>query len=214
MSIIGPQPVHRAKTSTILDIEATEAGSISQEFATDADSVLISLFAESVSGTLDVVVYTLTEEGKTLPVIIFPQLTAATSNLVIKKAAAIMSRLKVEAIYSDATAFEVRARGIGVGTTSVKILGANEGKSSQRDIGTTAESIIPSSLSDRVGIIVRNNSPTGTLYLGYTSAEASPGNGYPLEAGESLGIDLAAGAELFGEASSGTIDVRVMEASS
>lgn len=212
MAIIGPIP--HGKTETVMNLVTTSAGTRIEYFSVEADSVLISLFAEVVSGTLDVSVYTLTEEGKELQVITFPTLNAPTSELLLKKAAAVMSRIKVVATYSGASTFEVRARAIGAGETSVKILGASQAKASQLTVGIIPTPLFPVSLTDRAGMIVKNNGTTAILYIGYSIAETASGIGYPIGPGESLGIDLGSGSTIYGRASTGTIDVRLMESAS
>ena len=210
MAIIGA--VAQGKTNTIINESTTVAGIITEYFTVETDSVLISLYADVVSGTLDVSVYTLTDNGKELGVITFPQLTAPTSELLLKKAAVVMSRVKVVATYTGATTFEVRARGISTGETSVKIIGAATGKTSKETVTTSTTILIPAALNDRSGLILKNFSTTGTLYIGYTLIEATSLVGYPISPGESLGMDISSGVAVYAVASAGTIDVRIMEA--
>jgi hypothetical protein len=210
MAIIGPIPY--GKTETIISRTAIIAGTITEYFHIESDSVLVSVFADVVSGTLDVSVYTLTEEGKEIGIITFPQLSAPTSELLLKKAAAAMSRIKVVATYSGATTFEVRARSIGAGESTVKILGASSGQTSAGTVTVTPSVLIAASLGDRTGLIIKNYSPSATIFLGYTLAAANPTTGYPLGPGESLGMDISSGVALYAVASAGTVDIRIMVA--
>lgn len=209
MAIIGA--LAHGKTETILNEASSGAGSQTVEFTVESDSILISLFADVVSGSLTVSVYTMTDSGKEVGVINFPVLSAPTSELLLKKAAAVMSRVRVVATYTGATVFEVRARGINAGETSVKILGASGGNVGPVSITATASLVFPISLTDRNGLIIKHNSPSGILYLGFSLAQATAVDGYPLYPYESLGIDLGGGATLYAMASTGTIDVRTME---
>lgn len=206
-------PIALGKTCLVMDVVDTAANTVIKEFSIESDSVLVSFFAESTSGTITVTVDTLTENGKTLTVITFPSITSASTELLLKKAAAVMSRIRVTAVYTDAATFEIRARGISAGELSVSILGASSGEAKQKDISSAAN-IIPSALTDRQGLIVRNNNTSGVLFIGYALAQATSAIGYPLNPGEAMGIDLQSGEELFGVASTGTIDTRIMEASS
>lgn len=208
----GPIPL--GKTVTIIDEISTGGSPGQQEIhaSVESDSVLVSLFAEVVSGTLDVSVYTLTEEGKETEVISFPQLTAPTSELLLKKAAVVMSRIKVVATYTGNSTFEVRARGINAGETSVKVLGASDGRASQITIATTPTLIIPVSLSDRAGLVIKNFSTSKTIYLGFTAGEATASNGYPLGPGEAMAMDVAAGVTLYAVSDSPSTDLRILEA--
>lgn len=206
-------PIAHSKTCTIMDLVSTGgAGSKTVEASVESDSVLVSLFAEVVSGTLDVVVYTLTESGKEVEILSFPQLAAPTGELVIKKAAVTMSRIKIVATYSGDSTFEVRARGIGIGETSVKIAGADEAKASQKDISTgTPTVLIGSSLTDRGGMVIKNYTAGTVLYVGFSPAETTLANGYPIGSFESLGLDIASGVTVYAVADTGTVDVRLLE---
>lgn len=211
-------PVDKGKipyqvTCTLIDESTSGAGTTEVQASIEGDSVVISLFAEVVSGTLDVTVYTLTEEGKELEIISFPQLTAPTSELLLKKAALAMSRIRVEAIYTGSATYEVRAKPISAGETSVRLLGASEGSASQTTVPDSVTVLIPAALTDRSGLIIKNFSQNKTIYLGFTSGEATYANGYPIGPGESMGMDLAAGVALYAIADTPSADVRIMEAS-
>jgi hypothetical protein len=206
-----PGALPQGKERLAIKEAPTAAGSKVVEFGVDADTVILSLYATSVSGDLDVTAETLGGEGS-VEVISFPTISSPTTDLLIKKAATSMDRIRITATYTDGCDYEVRVRGIGTGATSVQILGAQDAKASQEDIGTTASVLVPSALTDRAGLILKNNNTSGILYIGFTSGEATTGNGYPIGPGESIGIDVAAGQEVYGIASAGTVDVRLMEA--
>ncbi len=208
-----PGSLPQGKEKLLIDKAPTAAGTDIAEIGIDADTVIISLFVSSLSGDLDIVVDTLAGSGD-ITVINFPTISAPTTNLFIKKAAAIMDKIRVTATYTDAVDYEVYVRGVGTGEASVRILGSNDAEASQTDIGTSATIIIPAALTDRSGLIIKNNDSSANLFIGYTALEATLANGYPIGPGESIGIDIASGQELFGIASAGTIDVRIMEAGS
>lgn len=207
------RPLPNGKQITVMDLSPSAGGSHTETFAIDADTLLISLFAVSVSGTLDVSVETFTDDNKSVEIIQFPQLNSATSNLLLRRAAVSMQNVRITATYSAAAEFEIRARGLATGETSVRILGANTGRAAQIDIDTTSQVLVPSALTDRTGIVIKNNNSSGILYLGYSASEATVADGYPVGPGESIGMDVSAGAEIYARASTGTIDVRLMEAS-
>lgn len=210
-------PLHAGKTGLVMSECPTAAGSKTVTFTTDADTILVSLYAESVSGTLDVEVFTVGKDGQELSVISFPQLSAATSEILLKKAATTLDNIKVVATYSDAAKFDIRAKGLGVGELNARLLGASDGRTSQTDIPDTgATLIVPAAFTDRAGMVLKNFNAIGgaTLYIGFTAAEATVAAGYPIVAGESLGIDMAAGVAIYGISSSGDTDVRILEASS
>lgn len=201
----------QGKTLRVAKEAPTVAGTQSWTFTTDADAGLFSLYVTSVSGNLDVSVYTQIEEGKDLLVITFPTISAPTTNLLLKKAAQLIGQFKVVATWDAACDFEIYARGISSAEASVKILGATDAEASQITITTTPTILIPAAITDRSGLILKNHG-TDTLWLGFSDAEATPAIGYPIEAGESLGMDISSGVVVYGAANSGTLDIRILQA--
>jgi len=203
------------KIMLVLAESPTSAGSQTRIFTIDSDTVQTSLFVTSIAGgsSLSISVRTLTDTGMEKEVITYPNVTAASTELDLKKAATAMGIIKVVAIYTGACSFELRAKGLSSGETSAKIQSASIGKASQLSVDSTAVVLVMAAMSDRNGIIVKNNSTnTYILYLGFSAAEATAGTGYPLGKQEALGIDIGAGAVLWGISGSGTIDVRIIEA--
>lgn len=201
----------------VLKVDDSQAGAATQKFTIDADSVLVSLFASTVDAELDVTVSTYGKDGEEVEIISFPQLTAATPDLIIKKAAATMSNIVIRATYTGAATFEARARGIGTGEASVRILGASKARASAKtlDIADGAQLVVPSSLTDRQGFIVQNwspNAPAAVVYMGFSAAEAVSGTGWPLIKNASIGVDLAAGDEIYVATDTDGADVRIIEA--
>jgi hypothetical protein len=206
-------PLAIGKTITVIDATATVAAVHESLFSIDADSVLISLFVTAVSGDLDVVVYTLTEEGKEVDVISFPTISSPTTNLLLKKAAIVMSRIRVVATYTAACTFEVRARGISAGETSVRILGANEFEVSKASPTTVASVVIPAVLSDRNGVLLYNYSAASIVFVGETALKATDaGGGYPIVPGGTLSLDIISGASVYASTDAGTGDLRIIQA--
>lgn len=213
MSIIVTTPLPLGKTILVLDQTETAAATRITRFSIDADSILVSVFVESIaSGTIDVSVWTETDAGKELQVISFPSLSAVTSNLLLKKAAACMSRIYVKVVSTGVCKYEVRARGISAGELNVRIQGASTGSATNTTITNTASVLIPGSLSDRTALIIKNNNAVGKLYIGFTLAEATTTGGYPLGPTESLGIDIETGTVVYAIADVPSIDVRLLQA--
>lgn len=214
MSTIQSLPT--GKNSRLLDESPTAAGILRKPFTTDAETVLVFVYATSISGTMTVKAYTYVgheSEDKNIEVIDFGTLTGSEANtLIVKKSGAITQQMFIEVETDDAAEYQVWVRGVSTGETSVKILGSDNATASQTNVGTTPVALIPSSLTDRDGTVVKNNnSAAGILYLGFTVAETTAANGYPLGVQEALGIDVAAGVTIYGVADAGTIDVRILE---
>jgi len=200
------------KTLLVMGEAVLAAGSQTRIFTLDSDTFQTSLFVSSITGQLDITIYTLTQEGREKEVITYSNVTATTNELLLKKAATAMGVVKVVAVYTGACSFELRAKGLSSGETSAKIQSANVARASQITIYTNSAILLPAALSDRKGVIVKNNSNNGTLYIGFSQTQAASSIGYPLGKGEALSLDIGAGATLWAVASSGLIDVRIIEA--
>jgi hypothetical protein len=208
----SPLPV--GKTLPLLKVETPTTETWDVWFNLDSDSVLLSLFVDSLSsGALTVTAYAVAEEGKEAPIITFPSITAPTSSLLLKKAAVALGTVRVAVVTTGPVTLDLRARGISLGETTVRIEAAEDLIASKTIIGTSPSSIIPISLTDRNGLVFRNWG-ANTLYIAETALKANSSDGYPIGAGESLGIDVAAGQTIFGSTSVGTTDVRILEAGS
>jgi len=212
----GTSPLPQGKTIRVAREVFTTAKTQSYTLSTDADAILVSLYVETVSGDLDVALYTQTEEGKDLLITQFPTVSAPTANLLLKKGATIINQIRVEVTTTAAATFELYARGVGTGESSVRILGPSVARASQTTIPAVATLIIPASLTDRSGLVIKNNNPLGgaIMYIGFTALEATAVSGYPISAGESLGMDLSSGVTVYGISASGTTDIRLLEAGS
>jgi hypothetical protein len=204
-------PLPTGKQVTIFSETAFGPATESRRFTIDADTVLLSLYVTSISGgNLIVTAYTETDDNKEVGIATFPTITGPTSELLLKKAAAVMGRIRIQVAATGTCAFEVRARGITIGEASVRILGAVEGQASQLTVGTSTQVVISSGLADRNGLILKNNNISGIMYIGFSPAEATVAVGYPMGPGESLALDVENGTTVYGI---GTvpIDVRVLE---
>lgn len=199
---------------TILVIGESFVGSssVTRIFTLDSDTFQTSLFVSSISGTLDISISTIAGEGKEKEVITYSNITTPSTELDLKKAATAMGVVKVVATYTGDCSFELRAKGLSSGETSAKIQSANAATASQISVTNTPTILVAAAMTDRKGIIIKNNSSNGILYIGFLAAQAASSVGYPLARGEALAIDIGAGATLWGVSGSGTIDVRIIEA--
>lgn len=100
--------------------------------------------------------------------------------------------------------------------TSVVVLNAEDnsaglgGAVTQITTSGVAVQLPSSPLRYRRAISIRNNNPsTGTLYIGFTSG-VSTSDGYPVEAGEALPMEINGAIQIWG-ISSANVDVRIIE---
>lgn len=191
----------------------TQAGTISRELSLETDAVLVTLWASSVDGTLDVSVYALTDTGKETILFTFPQLSAGTTDLLLRKSGVATQRVRVVATYSDACDYEIYTRAVTTaGESTARLLGASNLRTSTASVTTSAAVLIASSLTDRSGLMIKNTSASDKIFIAESLVKATSLLGYPVDAGESLGMDVAAGVTIYAVSSSGTIDIRILEA--
>lgn len=189
-------------------------GTTTREDNIQSDSLIATLWVNSISsGTLTVSVYTLTDTGKELLLFSFPVLSAPSASLLLKKAGISMARFIVRATYTGICSYEIYVKATqGAGESSVKIVGAATLKASQITVGTSPTLLVPVSLTDRNGIIIKNWNTNGALYVADAAGDDTVGNAYPIAPGEALSVDIASGVAFYGVAASGTVDVRILEA--
>lgn len=210
-------PLQPGAQARIFVMSPTAAGTQTAVVTTEADTILISLFAASVTGTLDVSVYNIVGPAQTggqtrrSLAFAFPQLTATTTDLLLRRASVTTEQVEIEVTYSGACEFELWARAVYGGATDARILGAASLRVSQVTVGVLPTILIPASLTDRSGIVIKNWSAATDLYVGESAAKADVSVGYPLAARDGLAVDLAAGQAIWGVAATGTVDVRLGE---
>lgn len=205
-------PLPQGKITTALSESPTIAGTSEAILTLDCDAVLVSVYVSVVSGTFDLEVVTETEPGKEKVVTTFPSIAAPTAELVIRKAATVLGNLRIRATYTGACTYEVRVKGIGQGETTVKLVGANGWSTGQVTIGTTPVLLIPASVNDRQGVVIKNWSVTTDVFVAESAAACSVSTCWPLAPRDVLALDVNAGAEVWARTSSGTSDVRISQA--
>lgn len=206
----SPFPLPAGKTAPLLRKDVAETGSWEIRFQLDAETILISLWVGSLSsGSFDVSVYTATgpDSGEEALIMAFPSLIGPSGELLLRKAAVSLSTVIVRITATGPATFDIRAKGLSSGAASTRIEGAATWTVGQVSVTTVPAEIVPASLVDRSGLVIKNFS-TNFLYIAENAAKATSVIGYPLGAGESLAFDLQAGQSIWGAAGAGTIDVR------
>lgn len=189
------------------------AGTTSKEGSIQSDSLVATLWVDSVSsGNLTVSVFTLTDTGKEIELFSFPVLTVGSINLLLKKAGVSLQRFRVQATYTGVCQYEVYIRAVeGAGESSVRILGSSSFRVEQVTLTTTAVALIPASLEDRQGVIIKNWSLGTNMYIAESEAKATALVGYPVAPRDNVTVDVQAGVAIWAVAESGTVDVRIGE---
>ena len=203
--------LHPGVQLRLLSESPVTSGTKSASLNIQSDAVLVTLFASSVSGTLDVQVYASTGDGEAL-LFEFPQLSAATTNLLLRRSSITTASVRVVAVYSAACTYSITVRAVSAGSSDTRILGASDMEVSQVTVGTSTMLLIPSALTDRSGLLIKNWSNTQTVYIGETAAKAVVGVGYPLGPKDAVAMDVSAGVEVYIVSDAPAADIRIIQA--
>lgn len=210
-------PLQPGAQARVAALSPTEAGSATFVVTTEADTVLVALWVGAVSGTVAVQINDLVGPAFTggntrrTSAVAFPTLSAPTAELVVRRAPVTTEQVEIVVTYSAACSFELWARAVYGGLSDARILGAAGMRVSQKDVTTTATLLIAAALQDRNGIVIKNWSTTGNLYVAESAAKATTSIGYPLAPRDGLAVDLAGGQEVWGVAETTTVDCRLGE---
>lgn len=204
--------LHPGTQERLITETTTGLGVTSREGSIQSDSLLATLWVNSVSsGNLSVAVYTMTDNGKEVLLFTFPTLTAPTVNLLLKKSGISMQRFRVVATYSGICDYEVYIRAVeGAGESSARILGSDSLRTTSAAVTTSPALLIPASLTDRNGLVIKNWSNAGNLFVSEDSGKL-PADAYPLGPKDALALDVAAGVEIYAVSDLGTLDIRIAE---
>lgn len=201
----------------------TSASTIDKSLAVESSGVLLSLFVQELTGTLDVNVYTFTRAGEEKLIDTFPQITAPTTELLLRKQVEVHDHIRVEVITTGPAKYDIRAKGVEASLASVSIVGADAADNYGILMDTTPRLLIPVSLDGQSNISVVNANAAGgaTLYVGFKSSitatnaatigVSDPNAATPVPPGGSIGLSVTAGLSVYGVASSGTVDVRIIQ---
>lgn len=202
-------PVHEGVQIGLIDEAPSAAGTTTVEFSVETDSVLITLYVASVTGALDVAVFGLAETHAA-PLFSFPQISSPTTDLLLRRASITTSRVRVVVTYTGACEYQVHGRAVDAGLSDARIISASGFSVTVTPVTAVPALLIPASLDDRAGLVIKNWSSIGNLFVGPTSA-VTTADGYPLAPRDALAIDLASGAAIYGVSDGGTLDVRIAE---
>lgn len=190
----------------------TSSGSTTKDFSIQSDAVLIIVWVAATSGIIDISVSSILDDGSKESLLIeFPEIKAPTPTLLQKRSAAATTRLRLKITYTGSCDYEVSARAISTGSGDTRILGATSLQMLQKNVSTPHVVLIPSSTKDRSAIAIKNNSTTGTIYIGETVAKANIAKGWPIGPKDALGLDVQAGVELYAISDGPVCDIRIIE---
>lgn len=207
--------INKGDVCPVLNESPTSASIIDKCITVQSDGVLLSLFVQELTGTLDVNVYTLTKAGEEKLIDTFPQISSPTAELIIRKQIEVHDQMRVEVITSGAAKYDIRAKGVDAGAAAVTLQGATTWDVQNVTVTNTPSILIGADLDDRNGLLIRNANFTGAevLRIADTEAKLLAGIYASVLPGESIQPDLRAGNEIWAESSGADIRVEVVEVS-
>ncbi len=191
----------------------TEATVYDECFHVATSGLLLSLFVQETTGTVDVDIYTLTKKGHQKLIDSFPQITGPTTEILLRKQVEVHDQIRVVITTSDAAKFDIRAKGVEASLASVQVQGADAWQVTNESI-TTRALLIAADLEDRNGLMIRNANFSGVEILRVAESEAKliAGVWASLLPGEAIQPDLRAGSEVWAESDTGgAIRVEITE---
>jgi hypothetical protein len=148
--------VNQGKTLVLFD-GTLPAGTTEIPFTLDADSLLVSVFVRSISGTVDISVDTRTYPNEDLNVITFTTISGPSSDLVFQTAAKTLANHVVKVVNSGTVNVQIVAKGL----TTLQTITSGGGSGSNADI------LLGTGVTSRPTITLANTEesislPTGT----------------------------------------------------
>ena len=190
----------------------TSSGTTIVDFSVQSDAVLALLWVDAVSGTLDVQVYGILDDGnKEVLLFDFPDITTPTTSLIQKRSSVVPTRLRAKITYTGACSYELSARAVSTGTGDTRIVSSSTIRTGQQVVGPVTIVLVPASLTDRNSLVVKNWSTSGIIYLSETAAKAVPATGWPVGPKDALGIEIQAGVTIYATSDGATCDIRLIE---
>lgn len=207
--------LHSGVNRQIISLNGMGPGTYTGYFGHSSDTVLLSLWVEDVTGgSVTVKAYTYQDDAaRRLEIISFPEVTSGTSELLIRKAAVTLQQVAVEVEVTGTTSLSLWARPLTAGESSVRILGATSWRVDVATTGPTPSELLPISLTDRQGVLLKNITPSVTVWIAESSAKANETSGYPIIPGEVLSMDIGAGQQLFASSAS-SANLRILQGGS
>lgn len=120
-------PLDLGKEIQVEKTSVSGATSETYELSLDAEAVLVSLFVNTTSGDVDVSVLTEGATGYDVEAFAFPTVSAPTTDLLLRKSASVLRKVRIVVTTTDSAEFEIRARGVSAAAASVTIEGSPPG---------------------------------------------------------------------------------------
>lgn len=175
---------------------------VTKTFSLDAEAATIWIHVNSIEALqlATVSIYAHIEKAVSAKKVLltsFNTLTDADNGLMsFRQTGASTSLLSLEVTGSGAADIDVWVRGASAGESSVRILGNNAGSNYIGSATDSATVAVAASVTSRSGVLIHNNSEN-TVYWGFTALTATPATGMILPPNTPVGIDIAAGVEIY-----------------
>jgi hypothetical protein len=125
--MISGSPIQQGKTLPIIQASDLAARTRAEEFGIDSDGILVALQVTAITGTLQLTVDTLGLDNEYKTALTFPVQSGPTSQLVIRTAVNVLSRIRITSVASGAATYKVWAKAISRGGAAADDAGGGTG---------------------------------------------------------------------------------------
>ena len=125
--MISGSPIQQGKTLPIIQASDLTARTRAEEFGIDSDGILVALQVTAITGTLQLTVDTLGLDNEYKTALTFPVQSGPTSQLVIRTAVNVLSRIRITSVASGAATYKVWAKAISRGGAAADDAGGGTG---------------------------------------------------------------------------------------
>lgn len=211
--IVNPNAaLEQGSSISVINEAPTQSGTTTRLVKVAADGILLSVFVRSLVGSLNITIYAVNSSGARSKLFTFPQINAATSEVILRTIGPTLSLIEVQCQYTGACDYELDARGVSLAEVSTKSVPSKSFLTGKVILGTLPVVLIPATTASRTAVLLKNLSNFGTIYIGGSLDEASLATGFPVGPGESFGVEIVGGQAIYAIGTHSGIDIRYMEA--
>jgi hypothetical protein len=207
--------IKEGMTSNVITVANHTANTWTIERRVSSDALLVSIGVLANSGDIDIALYTFGADGYgEYKVLEFPTISNSNTGLTIKKASVVLGNVKLVITTSGIASFSVDLKGLSSGELNAKIQGAETLTITRTVVDTIPRLLLPSSMLDRSGMIIKNNSMIGTVYVGTSEAAVTTGketSTWLVDARDILALDIKGGVAIWCVGSQNGLNLSVIE---
>lgn len=141
--------IHPGTSARLVNTSASAAGVTTKDFVVQSDSVLVSVWVSSITGSLTVELLDVLDEDKESVALSLPPFVAPSTAVFSQQSGTVTSNVRIKATYTGACDFQVYVRAVGP-VSSGSISGSVSITGGTIDTITNPVTVIPDSIVDRI----------------------------------------------------------------